>query len=46
MKSIAILAIASALAVAPTIKNETLVGEPQPTLAQMILAMITGGGGK
>lgn len=27
----------------PQIRNETLVGEPQPTLAQMILAMISGG---
>ncbi len=43
MKAIAIVCVSLMLAIAPTIKNGTLVGEPQPTLAQMILAMISGG---
>jgi hypothetical protein len=43
MKAIAILAVISALVLAPTIKNETAPTEAPPTLAQAIWAALTGG---
>lgn len=43
MKAFALLAIISALVLAPQIRNETIVTEAPPTLAQAIWAALTGG---